>query len=95
MKSKKSSLLSIALVLSFMLGTAPFADSQPVADPYRPLERSNVTSETEGPFSYWGFPTPPGAENYEVNEVTEKDLSPEGLNDWHPTVVASFSVVYL
>lgn len=93
MKFKKSSLLSITLVLSFMLGTAPFADSQPVTDPHRPLERSNVTSETEGPFSYWGFPTPPGAESYEVNEVAEKDLSPEGLNDWHPTVAPQSEII--
>lgn len=39
----------------------------------------------EGPFAQWGIPTPPGAEGYEVNEVSDKDLSPQGLDEWHPT----------
>lgn len=39
----------------------------------------------EGPFAEWGIPTPPGAEGYEVNQVTQDELNPQGLDEWHPT----------
>ena len=39
----------------------------------------------DGPFAEWGIPTPPGAEGYEVNQVAEEDLNPQGLDEWHPT----------
>lgn len=39
----------------------------------------------EGPFEEWGIPTPPGAEGYEVNQVTGAELYPQGLDEWHPT----------
>lgn len=38
-----------------------------------------------GPFAEWGFPTPPGAESYQVNQVSEDNLAPQGLEEWHPT----------
>ena len=45
----------------------------------------NPVLSLEGPFAQWGIPTPPGAEGYEVNEVSDNDLSPQGLDEWHPT----------
>ncbi|WP_244977395.1 LGFP repeat-containing protein [Corynebacterium lizhenjunii] len=41
--------------------------------------------DEDGPFAPWGLPTPPGAEDYEVNQVAEEDLNPQGLDEWHPT----------
>lgn len=41
--------------------------------------------DVDGPFEQWGIPTPPGAEDYEVNQVAEEDLDPHGLDEWHPT----------
>lgn len=45
-----------------------------------------VGGEIDGPFAAWGFPTPPGSEDYVVNSVTEEEMNPQGLVDWHPTV---------
>lgn len=45
----------------------------------------NPVISLEGPFAQWGIPTPPGAERYEVNQVTQDELNPQGLDEWHPT----------
>lgn len=45
----------------------------------------NPASNLEGPFAEWGIPTPPGAEGYEVNQVADADLYPQGLDEWRPT----------
>ncbi|QTH58820.1 LGFP repeat-containing protein [Corynebacterium hindlerae] len=39
----------------------------------------------EGPFSPWGIPTPPGAENYRVNELESGPIERGGELEWHPT----------
>lgn len=48
-------------------------------------ETSDAAKPIEGPFAQWNIPTPPGAENYQVNQVEEKDLNPKGLDKWEPT----------
>ena len=50
-------------------------------------------SSADGPFSPWGFPYPPGAENYEVNHMADKDLYPSGLSEWHPTVNPNTEII--
>ncbi|WP_240510521.1 hypothetical protein [Corynebacterium hadale] len=45
----------------------------------------NPAISLEGPFAQWGIPTPPGAEGYEANQVTDAELNPRGLDEWHPT----------
>lgn len=49
--------------------------------------------EIDGPFAAWGFPTPPGAEGYVVNSVSEEELNPQGVDEWHPTVDPEAEVV--
>ena len=46
-----------------------------------------------GPFAKWGFPTPPGAEDYQVNEVSDDDLDPQGLEGWHSTSYPKETIV--
>ncbi|EEI62042.1 LGFP repeat-containing protein, partial [Corynebacterium glucuronolyticum] len=46
---------------------------------------SNPAAGISGPFAERGFPTPPGAESYQVNQVSEDNLAPQGLEEWHPT----------
>lgn len=48
-------------------------------------ETSDAAKPIEGPFAQWNIPTPPGAENYQVNQAEEKDLNPKGLDKWEPT----------
>ncbi|WP_235840653.1 LGFP repeat-containing protein [Corynebacterium liangguodongii] len=45
----------------------------------------DVQSEARGPFAVWGLPTPPGAEDYQVNQASDEELNPQGLESWHPT----------
>lgn len=57
------------------------------------LGMEGVREVESGPFAQWGFPTPPGAENYQVNEATDAELNPEGLSDWTPTANPNGEVV--
>ncbi|ARX64204.1 Hypothetical protein Cp262_2099 [Corynebacterium pseudotuberculosis] len=54
---------------------------------------TSAQQEVDGPFAQWGIPTPPGAEGYEVNQVAEEDLNPQGLEEWHPTADPNKEIV--
>ncbi|AWB84972.1 hypothetical protein C3E79_00445 [Corynebacterium liangguodongii] len=56
-------------------------EGQPIPD----TAGEPIAVPLEGPFAEWGIPTPPGAEGYEVNQVTQEELNPQGLDQWHPT----------
>ncbi|AHI22130.1 hypothetical protein B843_03695 [Corynebacterium vitaeruminis DSM 20294] len=86
-----------AFALTLTLGSLPFAHAQTSPEatsavtPDRELSPLEAEEEfpgdyaEDGPFAPWGFPTPPGAESYEVNQVSDEELNPQGLDEWHPT----------
>lgn len=54
--------------------------------PSHPAVTTTNNSEAgEEPFAAWGLATPPGAENYEVNQVSDEELDPRGVEGWQPT----------
>lgn len=88
------SLCSVALGLSVAVSVPTYSLAED-AGGYSPLTSGmGAVREVEsGPFAEWGFPTPPGAENYQVNEATDAELNPEGLTDWTPTANPNGEVV--
>lgn len=40
-----------------------------------------------------GHTNPSGAEGYEVNQVTDEELNPQGLEEWHPTLNPNNKIV--
>ena len=86
----------IAVAQSSFSGSSTSDDFQSVIEPSETPNSAasldnSIASEAapsqavDGPFAEWGIPTPPGAEGYEVNQVAEEDLNPQGLDEWHPT----------
>ena len=64
-------------------------------NPSSPSAPHNATSPdaVDGPFAHWGIPTPPGAEGYEVNQATDDELNPQGLEEWHPTTNPNSEII--
>jgi len=94
----------IAVAQSSFSGSSTSDDFQSVIEPSETPNSAasldnSIASEAapsqavDGPFAEWGIPTPPGAEGYEVNQVTEEDLNPQGLDEWHPTANPNKEIV--
>lgn len=90
---KKSILLRIYTVLTVLLvqsspaiahATHAFSTAPTDQPALANLEPSNQP-EAASPFAHWGLLTPPGAEDYKVNQAEDRDLAPQGLQEWHPT----------
>lgn len=62
--------------LSYSVSPQGTTEGQPTPD-----AAEKPAANIEGPFAQWGIPTPPGAEGYKVNEVSDNDLSPQGLDE--------------
>ncbi|MCQ9677918.1 LGFP repeat-containing protein [Corynebacterium sp. BF-R-2] len=83
-----SSLSSTAVAQSSFSGSTQNSQSQPTLEASQEpgIKSDAVPAPTiDGPFAQWGIPTPPGAEDYVVNQATEEELNPQGLEEWHPT----------
>ena len=63
------------------------SETPSVDNDFSPSDHRDTTAPqvVDGPFAQWGIPTPPGAEEYEVNQATNEELNPQGLKEWHPT----------
>ena len=83
-----SSLSSTAVAQPSFSGSTQNSQSQPTLEASQEpgMNSDAVPAPTiDGPFAQWGIPTPPGAEDYVVNQATEEELNPQGLEEWHPT----------
>lgn len=93
---KVIAVISTSVLISSMPGTAVAQSSFSGSSHHEQLRPTVETSQTlavgnesvstqivDGPFAQWGISTPPGAEGYEVNQATEEELNPQGLEEWH------------
>lgn len=63
-------------------------------NPDSTTDTSDVSLQSiDGPFAEWGIATPPGAEDYQVNQATNEELDSQGLDEWHPTLNPNKEVI--